>query len=66
MPKIEVTVKLTPDEFRKALSKELRELFDMLASSLVESSALSEEEAKGLVAQLMLNTLKQKEASSDE
>lgn len=58
MPKIEVTVKLTPDEFRKSLSKELRELFDMLVSSLVEGSALSEEEAKGVVAQLMLDTLK--------
>jgi len=58
MPRVEVTMKLTPDEFRKALPKELREFFDALVSSLVEGSALSEEEAKGLVAQTMLDALK--------
>jgi len=64
VPRIEVTVNLTPDEFREALPKELQELFDKLASSLSEGSALSVEEAKGLVAQMLLDALK-KEASSD-
>ena len=58
MPRIEVTVTLTPDEFRKTLPEELRDLFDRLTSSLVEGSALSVEEAKGLVAQMLLDTLK--------
>jgi len=60
---VETTIWLTPDEFRKALSEELQELFDNLVSSLAEGSALSEEEAKGLVARMMLDALKQKEAS---
>ena len=58
MPKVEVTVTLTPDEFRKTLPEELRELFDRLTSSLSEGSALSMEEAKGLVAQMLLDALK--------
>jgi len=64
MPKIEVTVNLTPDEFRESLPKELQELFDRLTSSLAEGSALSMEEAKGLVVQMLLDTLK-KEASEE-
>ena len=64
VPKVEVTVTLTPDEFRETLPEELRDLFDKLASSLVEGSAMSVEEAKGLVAQMLLDALK-KEASSD-
>ena len=64
MPKIEVTVNLTPDEFREALPKELQELFDRLTSFLSEGSALSMEEAKGLVVQMLLDTLK-KEASEE-
>jgi len=59
---VETTIWLTPDEFRKALPKELQELFDSLVSSLAEGSVLSEEEAKGMVAQLMLDTFR-KEAS---
>jgi len=58
VPKLKVTVNLTPDEFRKALPKELQELFDRLTSSLSEGSALSMKEAKGLVAQMLLDTLK--------
>jgi len=57
---VETTIWITPDEFREALPEELRELFDSLVSSLAESSALSEEEAKGMVAQLMLDTFKKR------
>ena len=58
MPKIEVTVKLTPDEFRKTLPKRLQEFFDSVVSSLTENTALSEEEAKVLVAKELLEALK--------
>jgi len=55
---VKVTVWLTPDEFRRVLPEGLRGLFDSLVSSLVEGSALSEGEAKGLVAKMMLGALR--------
>ena len=65
MPKIEVTVKLTPDEFRKTLPKRLQEFFDSVVAYLTENTALSEEEAKILVAKELLESLK-KGASGSE
>jgi len=62
MVEVELVISLTPEEFRGMLPKELQELFDSLVSSLAEGVALSEEEAKGLVAQMMLDALK-REAS---
>jgi len=57
MPKVEITVKLTVDEFRRMLPKELQTLFDDLSSNLTNNSALSEEEAKSIVAQVILDAI---------
>ena len=59
MPEIEVTVKLTPDEFRKMLPKRLQEFFDSVVLILMESIELSEEEAKTIVARELLQALKE-------
>jgi len=64
MPKIEVKMKLTPDEFRKTLPKALQEFFDNVVLFLTKNTALSEKEAKGLVAKILLDTLK-KEISGE-
>jgi len=58
MPKVKVTVSLSPDEFRRVLSKEFQEFFDKMVSYLTENTALSEEEAKSIVAREMLEALK--------
>jgi len=59
MPKIEVKVKLTPDEFKKMLPKELREFFDKMVESLTENTMLSEEQAKALVAYELFQAVKE-------
>jgi len=59
MPKVEVTVKMTPYEFRKTLPKMLQDFFDFVASHLVYGVGLSEEEAKVIVAQELLKYLKE-------
>lgn len=51
-------VKLTPDELRRLLPRDLREAFDEIVSILVKSTSLSEEEAKALVANEFLTALK--------
>jgi len=53
-----VTISLSSDEFRRVLSKELQEFFDKMVSYLTENTALSEEEAKVIVAREMLEALK--------
>jgi len=58
MPKVKVTISLSSDEFRRVLSKELQEFFDKMVSYLTENTALSEEEAKVIVAREMLEALK--------
>lgn len=65
MPKIEVTVNLTPDEFRNSLPKSLQEFFDSMVFSLTENTALSEEEAKVLVAKELLEALKKEDSEDD-
>jgi len=62
MPKVEVTIKLSSDEVRKALPDKLQDFFDFMVMHLTCGTGLSEEEAKVLVAQMLLDTLK-KEAS---
>ena len=59
MPKVEVTVKMTPDEFRKTLPKTLQDFFDFTVSHLIYGTGLSEEEAKVIVAQELLKYLKE-------
>jgi len=56
---LKVEVKLTPDEFRRLLPKSLQELFDYMVSHLTGNTALSEEEAKALVAKELLEALKE-------
>ena len=58
MPRIEVNVKITPDEFRDALPPPLRDLFDFMVAHLVHATSFSEEEAKTLVAHEMLEAFK--------
>ena len=58
MPKVKVTISLSSDEFRRVLSKELQEFFDKMVSYLTENTALSEEEAKVIVAREILEALK--------
>ena len=59
MVRVKAVILMTPDEFREGLPKELQELFDSLVSSLTKDTPLlSEEEAKRLVAGLMLDALK--------
>jgi len=58
MPKVKVTISLSSDEFRRILSKEFQEFFDKMVSYLTENTALSEEEAKVIVAREMLEALK--------
>ena len=58
MPKIKVEIRLTPDEFRKMLPDELKELYDDLCQKLTEISALSPEEAKIIIANEMLKSLR--------
>jgi hypothetical protein len=50
MPKIEIKVKLSPDDFRKMLPVEIQNLFDGLVKGLQEVSALSEDESKAIIA----------------
>jgi len=60
MPKIKVTINLTPDEFRKTLPKTLQDFFDFMVSHLVYGVGLSEEEAKVIVARELAQALKEK------
>jgi len=57
VPRIELTVKLTPDEFRSLLSPKLQGLFDHLVKKLTENIG-DERHAKHIVAELMLDTLR--------
>lgn len=58
MPKVEVSVKVTPDEFRDTLSPQLQDFFDFMVTYLVYTTGISEQEAKILVAREMLKTFK--------
>ena len=58
---MKVEIKLTPDEFRKMLPEELKKAFDAIVSNLMQYAALSEEEAKTLVAHEMLKALQEGE-----
>jgi len=59
MPKVEVTIKLSPDEVRKALPEKLQDFFDFMVMHLTYGTGLSEEEAKVIVAQELLKYLKE-------
>ena len=63
MPRITVSIIFTPEEFRKTLPKELREIFDLLVEKLVEFG-VDEKSAKLLVAREINKALKQE--SQDE
>ena len=59
--KIKLNLYLTPDEFRELLpiySPELQKVFDELCKKLEEIAGISEDEAKTIVAQIMLEELK--------
>ena len=56
---LKVEIKITPDEFRKMLPEELKKAFDAIVSNLIQCTALSEKEAKTLVAHEMLKALKE-------
>ena len=58
MVRVKTVILMTPDEFRNILPEKLQGLFDRLVLSLTEGSALSEKEAKGLIAQMMLDALR--------
>ena len=49
MPKIKVTITLTPDEFRKTLPPKLQKTYDRLVTILSEYG-IDEKEAKTIVA----------------
>lgn len=57
-----VEVKLTSDEFRALLPDGFRGLYDRLVESLEHNSGLGEEEAKLVVAQVLLEALRNREA----
>ena len=57
MPKVKVTIHLTPDEFRETLEPNLQEAFDHLVKTLVENG-VDEETAKSFVARNMLQAIK--------
>jgi len=59
MPKVEITVKLTPDELREILSEPLREVYDELVKSMGEHG-FDEDESKMIVANLILQSIKKK------
>lgn len=63
MPKIKITIILTPDEFRKTLPPKLKEVYDRLLNILLEYG-IDEKEAKTIVAiemaQAMQDLLKEK------
>jgi hypothetical protein len=57
MVRIELSFRLTPDEFRGLLSEPLRRVFDEVVKSMVEFG-IDEADAKGLMAKEMLDVLK--------
>ena len=57
MPKVKVTITLTPDEFRKILPPKLQEIYDRLVNSLIEYGT-DEKEAKSIVANELNQAIK--------
>lgn len=62
MPNIEINIKLTSDEFRAVLPDPIQKLFDSLVENLTSHTALSMDESKAYVAQMLLDYFKFKEA----
>jgi len=66
MPKLEINIKLTPEELYKMLPPKLKELYDDLVNNMLEISGHDKKEIEFIIADLLMRELFKKEEGKVE